>query len=99
MKKYTVTFCSYTYYYDNDESLELECEFPETATLEELTGYAKSICEMAARNDDYFKTMTMKEDPFVSVNEEDGYIDVTFDFVEGDFVTDIRVSYTVKVAK
>lgn len=98
-KKYTVTFCSYTYHYDNDESLELECDFQETATLEDLTEDARAICEMAARNDDYFKTMTMKEAPFVSVNEEDGYIDVTFDFVEGDFMTDIRVYYTVEVTK
>lgn len=95
MKKYTVTFCSYTYNYDNYESRELECNFPESATLEELTEYAKSICEMAARTDDYFKTMTMKENPFVSVNEEEGYIDITFDFFEGDFVTDIEVSFSV----
>ena len=99
MKKYTVTFCSYTFHYDNDERRELECEFPETATIEELTEYAKSICELAARNDDYFKTMEIKDDPFFSVNEEDGYIDVTFDFVEGDFVTDISVSYSVEVSK
>ena len=98
MKKYTVTSCSYTLHYDNDESLELECDFPGEATLEDLAEDARSICKMAARNDDYFKTMEMKKEPFVSVNEEDGYIDVTFDFVEGDFVTDICVSYSVNTS-
>jgi hypothetical protein len=96
--EFKIKSTSYVRHYDNDEYADDDCDSPEGfVTIWELKEDARSIAQMAAENDRYFKTMTMDEEPYISVDNE--YIDFTFDFTEGDFTTDIRVSYVMESEK
>lgn len=94
---YTITSAYLTEYYDNDETRETEVTFPETATLEILIEKARKICEEEQVFNEYFNGMKMNETPDVCNRaKEDGYIDISFEFSNNDFRTDMRVSYTVE---
>lgn len=94
MKKYKINATYITRYYD-DTSAEHEAQSPASAmSVDELKEYARELVRLTASEDEYFRTMTMDDAP--SINVDDEYIDIVFDFTEGDFTTDIRVSFTVE---
>lgn len=94
MKKYKINSTYITRYYD-DTSAEHEAQSPASAmSVDELKEYARELVRLTAVDDRYFSTMTMNVEP--SINVDDEYIDIVFDFTEGDFTTDIRVSFGVE---
>lgn len=101
MKKYHAKAAHVTMYYD-EEPKELEITTTATGTLEELIADAKRICETKQRFDDYFRTMTMDAEPFnvmTDIESGEGYIDITYHFTEGDYTTEMNVSYVVEEEK
>lgn len=91
MKKYKINATYITLYYDEIPN-ENEAQSPEgEMSIEELKEYARELVRLTAREDEYFRTMTMADEP--SINVDDEYIDIAFDFTEGDFTTDIRVAF------
>ena len=83
-----------TRHYDND-SAEHEATAPAgDLTIEELTAIARDYAKMTARDDSYFRTMTMDELADVQISEN--LIDISFTFTEGDFSTDITVTFVAR---
>ena len=82
-----------TRYYD-EVPLETEIDFPVEATESELIAHAKNTCEFVATHDDYFCTMKMQESPS-DVSCDEDFFDVSFNFCEKDFATNMQVSYTL----
>lgn len=94
MKKYKIQATYITRHYD-DASAEHEAQSPASEmSIEDLKEYARELVRLSASDDEYFRTMTMDDDPSINVDNE--YIDILFDFTEGDFTTDIRVSFVVE---
>lgn len=76
----------------DDESSEHEATAPAgDLTIEELTAIAKDYAKATARDDSYFRTMTMKEEAYIQIFDDS--VDISCTFTEGDFSTDITVSF------
>lgn len=77
--------------YDNSSS-EHEAVAPAgDLTVEELTAIARDYAKDTARVNSYFRTMTMKEETYIQIFDDS--VDISCTFTEGDFSTNITVSF------
>jgi hypothetical protein len=94
---YDVEDCKSTFICDDDEFDDLEFKYPKYPVgIEELTEYAKAVCDAGAMLDECLQGMQLVSEPNINIQEKYGFIDFIFTFSGKDVTTTKTVTYLLR---